>query len=403
MNIITALKNPKINIKLKEKSNFNIIGTDIQYQEGIIEMLEKNRKIDLIIISELLPGELTIINLISKIKKINDSVKIFIILKDKNQELENYLISKGVFNIFYNNKITVDELIDKINLMKKDKQEMEINEELINIKNIILEKNKINKNSKINKIRNNILNKIKEKTTKKHEIFENKIISVIGTGGIGKTSFCVILSKLIKNKKILIIDFDILNSCINSVFGIKKYSNKTNENNILEKNIKKLITKVNKNIDIFCGTKILVDEKYKNLKENFYNFLNEIKNKYDLIIIDNSSECFFEYTKQILNKSDLIMFLLEPNIIDLKKSKNLLNIYINKWKIKKEKINIVFNKVNKNSIDEEVLKTLFMDFKILGKLKIDINYNLILNKHVKIINKKIKKDYLKIIKKLEFI
>ena len=39
MNIITALNNPKLSKKIKEKTNFNIIGTDIQYKEGIIEML----------------------------------------------------------------------------------------------------------------------------------------------------------------------------------------------------------------------------------------------------------------------------------------------------------------------------------------------------------------------------
>ena len=74
----------------------------------------------------------------------------------------------------------------------------------------------------------------------------------------------------------------------------------------------------------------------------------------NLIIIDNSSECFFEYTKEILNKSDDIFFLVEPNIIELKKSRNLLDIYINKWKIKKEKINIIFNKININSIDDKI-------------------------------------------------
>ena len=68
MNIITALKNPNINNKLKEETSFNIIGNDIQYQEGIIEMLEKNGEIDLIIISELLPGEYSFRDLINKIK-----------------------------------------------------------------------------------------------------------------------------------------------------------------------------------------------------------------------------------------------------------------------------------------------------------------------------------------------
>ena len=45
MNIITALNNPNINNKLKDIKEFNIIGNDVQYQEGIKEMLEKNGEI----------------------------------------------------------------------------------------------------------------------------------------------------------------------------------------------------------------------------------------------------------------------------------------------------------------------------------------------------------------------
>ena len=407
MNIITALKNPNINKILKEKTDFNIIGNDIQYQEGIIEMLEKNGETDLIIISELLPGEYNFKELINKIKKIKNNIEIFAILKEKNEEIKNYLISKGIFNVFYNNELTIEELIKKINEKNNIKKEIEINEEIKQLKKIILEKNnkkinlKIFNYNKIKNIKNNLNNYIKNKKINK-EKNNKKIISVIGTGGIGKSSFCTIFAKILKNKKILIIDFDILNSSINSIFGIKKYykKNKLNEEKI---NINNLINKVNKNIDILCGAKILADENYNKTKEEFPIQLNELKNKYDLIIIDNSSECFFEYTKEILKLSDLILFLVEPNLIELKKSRNLLDIYINKWNIKKEKINIIFNKININSIDDKILKLLFSDFKILGKIKININYNLIINKNIKIINKKIKNDYLKIIKKLEFV
>ena len=393
MNIITALKNPNINKKIKEKTSFNIIGNDIQYQEGIIEMLEKNGEIDLIIISELLPGEYSFRDLINKIKQINNKIDIIPILKEKNEEFNNYLISKGIFNVFFNNELTIEELIKIINEKNNIKKEIEINEEIKKLKKIILEKN--NK-----KIKNNLLKYLKNKTKKINNIKNNKkIISVIGTGGVGKSSFCTIFAKLIKNEKILIIDFDILNSSINSIFGTKKYPKKFKENNA-KIGLDKLIIKVDKNINILCATKFLVDENYKKTKEEFSNELNKLKDKYDLIIIDNSSECFFEYTKEILKKSDLILFLVEPNLIELKKSKNLLNIYINKWKIKKEKINIIFNKININSIDNKILKTLFSDFNILGKIKININYNLIINKSFKFINKKIKNDYLKIINKM---
>ncbi len=401
MNILTALINPNINKKLKEKTNYNIIGNDIQYQDGIIEMLEKNEKINLVIISELLPGEYSFKELINKIKNINNEIEIIVILKEKNDEIKNYLISIGIFNIFINNEITIEDLIKIIGEKNNIKKEIEINEEIKQLKKIILEKNK--KNIKIKLFNKNNYKKIKNifnKYTNKNKLLKNKkilnkkIISVIGAGGVGKSSFCTIFAKVIKNKKILIIDFDILNSSINSIFGIKKINQKNNK-----ENINKLIKRVNKNIDILCATKILIDEQYKKIKKEFSNILDKLKNNYDLIIIDNSSECFFEYTKEILKKSDFILFLVEPNLIELKKSRNLLDIYINKWKIEKEKFNIIFNKININSIDDKILKTIFSDFNILGKLKININYNLIINKNIKNINKKIKNEYLKIIKK----
>ena len=70
MKILTALQNPEINKILKEQTNYNVVENDIQYQEGIIEILEKNNKINLIIISELLPGNIGIKETINKIKEL---------------------------------------------------------------------------------------------------------------------------------------------------------------------------------------------------------------------------------------------------------------------------------------------------------------------------------------------
>ena len=79
MKILTALQDPKTNEILKEKTKHNIIETDIQYQEGILETLEKNNKIDLIIISQLLPGNIGFKDLINKIKIINNNIEIIAI------------------------------------------------------------------------------------------------------------------------------------------------------------------------------------------------------------------------------------------------------------------------------------------------------------------------------------
>ena len=420
MKIITALENPKINEKLKKETSFEIIGNDIQYQDGVIEILENDKEINLLIISELLTGEMEFIKLIEKIKLINKKIEIIAILKDENDEIKNFLISKGIFNIIYNNKITIKELINLINNINSKNKEIEINEEIKKLKEIILEKennkkiirinlfNKLIKNksniktnnkNKYLKMKNKILNIINSKNKNIKSYNKNKIISVVGTNGVGKSIFCSILSKLIKNKKILLIDFDIFNQSINSIFNVKR-NEKNIKKNILKNNINKLIIKANKNIELLCATDVLFDGENRIEKNKIKNMLEDFSNKYELIIIDTTSECFFDYTKEILQKSDQIIFLAEANLIELKKSRNLLDIYINKWKINKEKINIIFNKANINSIDPKILKTLFSDFNILEKIKLNNKFNLLINNNLKIIDKKIKKKFEKIIEKL---
>ena len=50
--IITALAEPQLNNELKKEKDFIVIGKDIQYQEGVIEILETEKEVDFLIISE---------------------------------------------------------------------------------------------------------------------------------------------------------------------------------------------------------------------------------------------------------------------------------------------------------------------------------------------------------------
>ena len=407
MKILTALQNPKTNEILKEKTKYNIIETDIQYQEGIIEVLEKNNKIDLIIISELLPGNIGFKDLINKIKTINNDIEIIVILENKNYKLKEFLIQKNIKSIFYNNEITIDELINVIEEKNKAKKEIEINNEIKLLREIIMENNKkIEQNKKDKKISKiiNILKKqknkiiknkkisnlkiIKNKTNKNSKV-KNKIISVVGTPGVGKSIFISLFSKNVKNKKILIIDFDIYNKSLDLIFG---YNTKNQK--------EKSIIKVNNNIELLSKIEIFFKENYIE-KNKIRNILNSFSKKYDLIIIDNTSEYSCEYTKEILKNSDSIIFLSDANLIELNKTKKLLEKYINKWKIEKEKFNVVFNKININSINNKILNNLFSDFNILGKINFSNKYNLIINNNLKILNKKINKEYINIIKKMK--
>ena len=404
MKILTALQDPKTNEILKEKTKHNIIETDIQYQEGILETLEKNNKIDLIIISQLLPGNIGFKDLINKIKIINNNIEIIAILENKNNELKDFLKQKNINSIFYNNEITIDELINVIEEKDKNKKEMEINKEIKLLKEIILENNKkieqnkkekkinkilsILKEEKIKIIKNSKINNIKKFKNKTNKT-QNKIISVVGIPGVGKSIFISLFSKNIKQKKILIIDFDIYNKSLDLIFG---YNTKVQQ--------EKAIIKINNNIDLLSKIEIFFKESYIE-KNKIKNILDSFSKKYDLIIIDNTSEYSCEHTKEILKNSDSIIFLSDANLIELNKTKKLLEKYINKWKIEKERINVVFNKININSINNKILNNLFSDFNILGKINFSNKYNLIINNNLKILNKKINKEYINIIKKMK--
>ncbi len=134
--IITAINNPKLNEELKKERKFEIIGKDIQYREAILDILEKNKLVDLIIISEEIPGEIELESLIERIKIINEKVKIIFILEKQNSDLEKILIKNNIIDIYYNDKINLNELIKIIN-----KKEINMEEEIIKLKKIIEEKN----------------------------------------------------------------------------------------------------------------------------------------------------------------------------------------------------------------------------------------------------------------------
>lgn len=398
MRILTALQNPEINKTLKEQTNYNVVENDIQYQEGIIEILEKNNKINLIIISELLPGNIGIKETINKIKEFNSDIEIIVILENKNSKIKEFLIQKNIKSIFYNNQITIDELINNIKQKEEKTSQIEINKEIEILKEMILE-NKKNTKSKTNKIEK-IKIKIKKEIIKLKKIIlrkteetinrKNAIISIVGAAGVGKSVFISLFSKNIKNKKILIIDFDIFNKSLDLIFGYDAQKQK-----------EKTIIKISNNIDLLSKIEIFFAENNYLEKNKIKNILNNFSKKYDLIIIDNTSEYSCNYTKEILINSDEIIFLTDANLIELNKTKKILEKYINKWKIKKEKIKVVFNKININSINSKILKNLFSDFKILGKINFSNKYNLIINNNLKILNKKINKEYSNIIKKLK--
>ena len=63
--------------------------------------------------------------------------------------------------------------------------------------------------------------------------------------------------------------------------------------------------------------------------------------------------------KIVLSQVDKIMFLIEPNLLEIKKAENLLEIYIEDWEVHPKKIDILLNKVNIHSVDQDIVKEIF--------------------------------------------
>ena len=265
MNTITAINNEKIFKELKNKNNIKIISNDIQYKEGILEILEKNKNIDFIIINENLNGQIKIEELIKKIKKINNKINIIIILNNKDLIKEEYL-NKNKIKFIYSEKISTEEILDKISNT-------------------------------------------------------NKIIGIIGNSGSGKTITTIILSELIskyKNKKALITkdykkdktkiineikktknSHDYIFIDIQNTNNYKLYEEIIDENililnpNILEiSKIKKFILNSNFEIKIILNNyneNSISEEILKNIFKNKIKVLGKIENNknYNLIINNN--------------------------------------------------------------------------------------------------------------------
>lgn len=179
--ILTAIGNENLNKILREKSNFEIIENDIFYKEGILEFLEENKNIDILILYEKLSGEINIIELIKKIKIINEKINLFFILENKNEEKEKILKKENIKNIFYEDEININLIIEKIKIIRSNDNENLI-EEINYLKKIINEKNE-----ELIKYQKNIIN-------------EKKLIIIIGLEDAGKTTILNNLKNIIENK-----------------------------------------------------------------------------------------------------------------------------------------------------------------------------------------------------------
>lgn len=307
--VITAINNKNIIEKISKNKDLKIIFNNLEYREGILEIIEKIKNIDVIIISELIPGEISIEELIKKIRKVNKKIEIIFILNKNDLEKINKLKELKIDKIYIENK-NGKKIKNEINILKIINKKVE---------------NKIN----ISKINN------------------NKIINIFGKNKSGKTTiiFLIINYLLKNNKKILIIN---INKKMEKYYFKKiKIINKNKfvKINKYEKNL----YNIEKNFDlIFCTN-------YRQIKNDFEKF----EKMYDYILIDNmeNEKVQIEY---FLNK-DYIKNILVINSEKLGVSElQKLAKKINKYEQNQQKsLHIIENKYKLSSISPVVIKEIF--------------------------------------------
>ncbi len=358
--IITAMNNPNLNQELKKEKNVQILYKDIFYKEGILEILEKNKEINYIIIDENLSGEIELNKLIEKILEKNKKIKIIITIKKDNKnkiEINNNKIIK----IYYEGKIN----LNKIKNNKKMKEE---------------KKNKIK-----------YFQKIKQRNYKidEEKNGNSKMITIFGERQVGKSIIAINLSYYLssKNCTVLLVELNEENPSIFSILRCKKVKQKRCKNKKKLKNsyrktekifipkyvdkqfLEKKIVKVNKKINLLSYNKLIN-----------YNFINSIKNKYDYLIIENNIRKNKLINRKIINNSEKNIIIIKPNLQGIKNSKKIIE------KNNLNKINnlkIIINNFNKYSIDEKIIKIIFKKNEIIGKIENKNIYDNLINKNFK--------------------
>lgn len=390
--VLTAMGNPILNERLQILRNVSVVGKDVQYQEGVLEILEESLDIDCLIISETLPGEYGFYKLINQIKNIKPKIDIYVFLEEKEENIENYLTSQEIYKIYSLDELDLNEFIKNFDDKKNDVL-TGINKEINEFKRLILNENCIEDNYSF--IEEKISESFEQTEWEKDECHT---IAISGNFGSGKSLISSLLSKVIsgKNKKTLLIDLDTENCSINTIFGIIKYKEK-------QIYVEDFIFKIDDNLDVMCGVDKLI-----NIKENYNGlvikeFFERLKKDYEVIIIDVSSRMDLKYVKIILTYCDRIIFLIEPNLLEISKSNKILEVFFYDFNIDVDKIKIVFNKSNKYKIAETVLEELFSEFEIIEHLDYEEKYNLLINKNMNINfeETKFERIYEKLIKKEE--
>lgn len=359
MKILVALNNSYIKLELEKKYQGDVYEYDILDMESVIEFLSKRSEPYIVITKDTLDGNLTDKMYIKHLKLANDKLRIIYIVKELTNEYKEFLFANEVLNILEGSTVTIESIIE---LIEEDKSVVY----------------KI-----IDKSSNEKINEAAIEYVVENQIVPKQLIAVYGTSGSGKSNCASILAKNISSKlniSVALLDMDIQNPAIdilNNVEGSNNTLSQIVEDVDKQKEINKIIEKYmikdknNKNLWYMTNNTSLFDCQNKLSNKYYKKIYNSIGLKYDYAIVDLPASPFLDVVPYTLLNATKIFFIINPNYISIRQASKYLDLINKLWDIPKEKINIIVNKTQKNSLDKYQIESILKEYKIVA----NINYN----------------------------
>lgn len=337
MRILVALGDLDINSKIKEKYPERVSGYGMSFKEEVLEFLSKKCEPHIIVTKEAIDGEISFEEYIRKIKSINQENKIIILTDKLVEKRKHFLFSYEVFNIIEGNEID-------INLIYKA---IDNNEKVI------------------------------YKTVYKNIISSNKKkVAIFGSNGAGKSFVCSLISKIISkysNLKVLVVNFDVENSCIDIFNNLSTYEEIEEEvlkdSLVNKKELDKYIFKDIEQDNLFyIGVKS--ENKFLNFNEVEYEeFFCYASERFDYILIDLPANILSTKANCIFKVIDDVFFVLNSNYISLRQSQKYIEFILNHFNVSSDKIKLFINKQNSGSLDQIQVQSKFKYLKVACSIR----------------------------------
>lgn len=360
MNIVVALNNVNIKEEIDRIYGTYVYDHDIDYMEGVVEYLsstreERNGK-SILITKDSLSGNLIKQMYIKQLKFADSNIKIVLIVENLTNEYKEFLFANEVFNIIEGDSINIDEIKESI---EKDK-------------NVIY------------KYSNNSENGGEIKAVTNNQILTKKFIAIYGTSGSGKSYVSNLISRDMAQKlniKTSLLDMDIQNPSLdiyNDLCGagniLSKIVDDIDKSSTLDDIISKYLYKDNdnKNLWLMSNNASIYECQNKFSPIYYKKIFDACKKKFDYVIVDLPASPFIDVVSYTLSEADQIIFVLNPNYISVRQAVKYLELITKLWLVPKEKIHIVINKYQNNSLDVLQIESFLEEYSVIANIKYDI-------------------------------